>query len=636
MESYVEMYTAMYRGLVKDLLAAYPPLATEFEKDFLRLSSSISSEGIGFITLTHGEIEGAFLMALSRKEDLALMPRPRGYGRKSKDDARPKYLFGLHSLVFNADGSLRDDIDPNAVFFIRQWLSLAKKAALNCTEERNASTLQEWVSIESRLPDHHPGTWDNLVPSFADRSGHPLWGENYFVNRLPGMESSDDAVPELFWNYARRFTRRVISSFEPINIFDIKPKHGPGAVAEGKIVKYEFPNWPAKLDALFPWDWFATHDLGYYGLENQKYPRSYELASLMYAVPKTQKGPRLIAAEPTAHQWIQGGVQRWLEEQVHRGQLMGFINFRDQRLSQDMVLSCSTDGGLSTIDLSSASDRLSTRLVEWVFQAHPPLLEVMHSCRTQYCRLPDGVYHRLKKFSTQGSALTFPVQSIVFTILALAATSYKRWGEEGIGRWRELEGAVRVFGDDIIVPTEEYQYVCDVLHSAGLKVNQSKSFSTGLFRESCGMDAFMGVNVTPIRVKMPYIVSQPESLASVVDAASNLHIAGLWFTSKALVETVPVAIRNRIFIGWQGSGALSLHSFVGSRRYSTKWNPDYHYWESPGIGLISKATIQKGEGTSGLIQFFTEEPDPYSSYESGRVGRVKTAIKRRRYAAPLD
>lgn len=523
--------------------------------------------------------------------------------------------------------------------FIRQWLSLAKKALLPCTEERNAQALQEWKTIENRLPDHNPDTWDSLVPRFGVREGHPLWGLNGSGSspELPGL-AIDDGVPPEFWEYSRLLARRIISSFGEMTIFELRPKHGPGAVAEGpKVVKYDFPNWPHKLDSLFSWDWFASHDYGVSRVINGTTPNQVELASLMYLVPKTQKGPRLIAAEPTAHQWIQGGIQRWLEEKVHSGTLSGFINFRDQRLSGEMALKASTNGELATIDLSSASDRVSTRLVEWIFQSHLTLLEALHACRTQYCRLPDGSYHRLRKFSTQGSANTFPVQSIIFAILAISAVMWSRRQKQIDLDVDDLVGLVRVFGDDIIVPTDEYDFVCAVLESAGLKVNASKSFATGLFRESCGMDAYAGVDVTPVRPKRPYKVSQPESLAAIVDSANDLHNAGLWYTADAVLKTVPVGVRRRILIGWQDTGALVLTSFTGPCEAGEyQFHEDYQYLGYNGVGITSSVTYTKGTGEAGLLQYFTEVPEPDSKYESGRAGRPKLRFVRRFAAIPLS
>jgi hypothetical protein len=54
-----------------------------------------------------------------------------------------------------------------------------------------------------------------------------------------------------------------------------------------------------------------------------------------------------------------------------------------------------------------------------------------------------------------------------------------------------------------------YRCVTDALSSVGLVVNHDKSFVHGHFRESCGMDAFRGVQVTPIRFRKPLPTVRP-------------------------------------------------------------------------------------------------------------------------------
>jgi len=58
-----------------------------------------------------------------------------------------------------------------------------------------------------------------------------------------------------------------------------------------------------------------------------------------------------------------------------------------------------------------------------------------------------------------------------------------------------------VFGDDIIVERRFYARVHRLLDLLGLVVNAAKSFQSGLFRESCGHDYYVGYNVRPIYVR---------------------------------------------------------------------------------------------------------------------------------------
>jgi hypothetical protein len=91
-----------------------------------------------------------------------------------------------------------------------------------------------------------------------------------------------------------------------------------------------------------------------------------------------------------------------------------------------------------------------------------------------------------------GNALTFPVQSLIF--LAIVQSGI-------LCRYGVNCNDVYVFGDDIIFPTEFYDGALDALVRCGLVPNLSKTFRHGFFRESCGVDAFKGFNVTPHRLR---------------------------------------------------------------------------------------------------------------------------------------
>lgn len=116
-----------------------------------------------------------------------------------------------------------------------------------------------------------------------------------------------------------------------------------------------------------------------------------------------------------------------------------------------------------------------------------------------------------------GNATTFPVQSLVFWAICVA--SMQRLGFH-------QPGAAFVFGDDIIIPAECVENVINDLESFGLLVNKEKSFWRGGFRESCGVDAFNGVNVTPVRWKTTIDAEHLTGLQSLSDIGMRLRIAG--------------------------------------------------------------------------------------------------------------
>lgn len=228
-----------------------------------------------------------------------------------------------------------------------------------------------------------------------------------------------------------------------------------------------------------------------------------------------------------------------------------------------------------------------------------------------------------------GSAVTFPVQTIVFTAIALFSIMLTRGGTVRTAL-EEYTKEVRVFGDDIILPVDSYPVLVRLLSALRLRVNESKSFATGSFREACGLDAFAGVDVTPVKVKRVYNGSDPTTLQSVVDASNQLFMRGFWHTSAALLETVPEAERKLLPVGVPVGGAVSLFSFLGDDVSFLRSKDDPHLQ----VRMVRCMTVQSrtrmlhSDGDAGLIQFFFEEPNPDDMYQSGQSDRKPNSRKR--------
>lgn len=200
--------------------------------------------------------------------------------------------------------------------------------------------------------------------------------------------------------------------------------------------------------------------------------------NVMITVPKSAKTDRVICYEPHANIWLQLSVGSFLK---HR--LMKFgVNLEDQSINQRKALRGSLTRLLATIDLSMASDTLALELVYELLPIDWALyLDELRSKETLW---PDGVWRTNEKFSSMGNGFTFELESLIFYALCCAVANN-----------------VSVFGDDIIVPTESFERVKHVLENSGFVLNSAKSFAEGNFRESCGMDAFCGVDCTPVYVR---------------------------------------------------------------------------------------------------------------------------------------
>jgi hypothetical protein len=124
--------------------------------------------------------------------------------------------------------------------------------------------------------------------------------------------------------------------------------------------------------------------------------------------------------------------------------------------------------------------------------------------------------HKLVKlvaFAPMGSAVCFPVETLVFWALTMASLMlvrprfekkthlrpYGRLFAPFQGNVRELASEICVFGDDIIAPEDCVSTLITTLSSVGCSVNMSKTCRTTPFRESCGSEWFNQSDVTIIR-----------------------------------------------------------------------------------------------------------------------------------------
>jgi hypothetical protein len=196
-------------------------------------------------------------------------------------------------------------------------------------------------------------------------------------------------------------------------------------------------------------------------------------------VPKTAKTMRPIAIGPLVNVVLQKGYGSWIRRRLRRfGYNLNRLPERHKVLAKEASLT----GSLATIDLSSASDTISTLVVQELlpFDWFVALDEI----RSKNFEI-DGTWYPYEKFSAMGNGFTFELESLIFLALAQSTCDY-------LGLDARQASA---FGDDIIVPTPASELLYEVLDTCGFSVNESKSFTFGPFRESCGGDYFGGLDV---------------------------------------------------------------------------------------------------------------------------------------------
>jgi len=209
-----------------------------------------------------------------------------------------------------------------------------------------------------------------------------------------------------------------------------------------------------------------------------------------------------------------------------------------------------------------------------------------------------------------GNATTFPVQSLFFLAIALGSLFYVR-GLRVSGRNVRALGSstVRIFGDDIIVPEDCAGVTIEALSALGLKVNTDKTFVTGKFRESCGVDAYDGEDVTITSVLSAPTQARPGSVSSAVDVHNNLCRRGYYYTAHYVRKTVE-QLKYKIRAVPHGSGLFGWYPNYVDREpvLEMRMNRDLMIREVRCHNPRVKADTAPSEDGSALLQYFTEVP----------------------------
>jgi len=154
----------------------------------------------------------------------------------------------------------------------------------------------------------------------------------------------------------------------------------------------------------------------------------------------------------------------------------------------------SRSGAFATIDLKSASDSISLKLLKIVLPAD--MLAFLSKFKCDETRIPGIGYRRLPIISTMGNGFNFPLMTLIFASIVQAV--YRLYDIPLIIGENANFG---VFGDDIIVETRAVFGLYKALSMFGFIINKDKSFFEGSFRESCGADYYQGLNVRAFYLK---------------------------------------------------------------------------------------------------------------------------------------
>lgn len=310
----------------------------------------------------------------------------------------------------------RSEMNGVVLGYIRQLLLFCYKAEYEPTNEQLKEAQASFEETEECI-----GTWDA-----------------FFSERIPSPVHS--TARQIVTSLIRETVRR--GKFK-----DIIPSHGPGAVFPPRKpwVKSKFLTLYSSIQQYYPYDQFFC-GLPSYWTETMVEEKSGslleadEIVACLVAVPKDSRGPRLICVHPSESIWIQQGLRLVLEAAISSHPLLrDKINFTDQTVNGKLALSSSVSRELVTLDLKEASDRLSSKLIRYLFGE--TAYAWLSCCRADKVQLLDGRVISLRKWAPMGNALTFPVQSLVFWALVHASI---------LSRYGINCTEIYVFGDDIL------------------------------------------------------------------------------------------------------------------------------------------------------------------------------------------
>jgi len=503
------------------------------ERDVQEIERRYKHEGLSFLTITLPLLDDVLLKGLSQGR--IVVSDFQGFKPRKRNESLPALLSGFFMRVFASDGHLLDDPCIDSIRAIHMITRAFKKLEMPCSSARIRAAFERYRSNDEGII--WTSDWCSDYTSILSSVSHHLWSD---LEELSGK------------------------------LYCFPGQFGSGATAEKLLFneRHTVRQWYSRSEPWFPSDYHATHNFSD-GIEDIEFlGESDEIPVRVVQVPKTLKTPRTISVEPSFVMLMQQSIAGPLMEYLEGSSFpYNSIRFTDQTVNRRLAEKGSIDGSIGTIDLKDASDLVSNDLVKFIFDRSCPTFSgLIQGCRSRTARMPDGTVLTLRKFASMGSALCFPIEAMVFFTIVLTAMVKESGRVPSRSLLMSLAKDVAVYGDDIIVPVKMVPVVMDALESFGLKVNHSKSFSQGFFRESCGGDYYKGVDVTPTYVRswdFTGSLREASHLVAYVSLSNQLYVKGLWHACQSVRDVIDSGKRQLPFSRYP-SGYLHHASFTRS------------------------------------------------------------------------
>jgi hypothetical protein len=235
----------------------------------------------------------------------------------------------------------------------------------------------------------------------------------------------------------------------------------------------------------------------------------------------------------------------------------------------------------------------------------------------------------MKKFAPMGSALCFPVESLLFFSLAVNVLVHH------LGYPLDKACArVKVYGDDIIVGREDYAALLQYFPYVGLAFNEKKCCTSGSFRESCGMDAFSGEDVTPVKIRTRFRHRRDSAaLVSWVEYSNMFDLRGyyrvaqfiedeLWNARYYEAPDIPYLDHDHTAVAFVAfrRHANSIRRPALKARNNFRWNDKFQRMEFRGVCIRGLTVNREIPGWQRLFAFIAKGmPRQFTPYRNVMV-----------------
>jgi hypothetical protein len=244
--------------------------------------------------------------------------------------------------------------------------------------------------------------------------------------------------------------------------------------------------------------------------------------------------------------WQQATLDTFYRVSWNKPYVRKHMSIFDRDVNREMARRASVRNNLATFDLSAASDSVASDIIKSVYGPNVR--------RALLCARADHFSSDPRKFvtyATMGDASTFPVETQVFGACCKLAIDL------AVAYYRERNSKLPfdpedwfVFGDDIIIPNDRVvvRFFHDILDRLGFIINDDKSFVYGPYRESCGIEAFLGESIEPFYARLK--LTKAERFGSLVGAANECYARGYKCLRQYILMELAKICKGYKFIPW--------------------------------------------------------------------------------------